>query len=281
MSSSIFFVVLANHYHILLTDVRGKLPKFMAYLNRLVAAAVNSLHGRWENLFDSSKYSAVVLPDAAAAHDKALYLLANPTAAGLVKRAKEWPGFWSSPNDVGGDVIEAKRPRRFFREKGKMPLVATLRLDRLPGFEELSTNQYRQRLWDDLHEREESEASKLRRAGRSFMGVPKVLAQKHTKKPRKPANRRKHSPRVASKDKWRRIEALVRRSEFLTQYQEARQAWLAGSKDVRFPAGTWTAACGRRGVSHRRRVRAWTRSRSCARNSRSVSSAERCTAPCR
>jgi putative transposase len=54
---------LSNHYHLVLTDVRGELPKFMEWLNRYIARALNATMGRWENLFDNSKYSCVHLAD--------------------------------------------------------------------------------------------------------------------------------------------------------------------------------------------------------------------------
>jgi REP-associated tyrosine transposase len=51
--------------------------------------------------------------------------------------------------------------------------------------------------------------------------------------------RRKLNPRVASVDKWKRIEALSRLTAFLGAYREAWKERRDGSRDVLFPAGTY------------------------------------------
>jgi hypothetical protein len=45
-------------------------------------------------------------------------------------------------------------------------------------------------------------------------------------------------PRVAARDKWKRIEALSRLVDFLARYREALLAMRAGREFV-FPAGTY------------------------------------------
>ena len=103
------YAVLSNHYHLVLTDVHGNLPLFMGWLNKHVAKAINARLGRWENLFDSGKYSAVALEDQGAVRDKLAYTLANPVDAGLVEKARQWPGCWSHPNRVDGAPITVER----------------------------------------------------------------------------------------------------------------------------------------------------------------------------
>jgi putative transposase len=51
--------------------------------------------------------------------------------------------------------------------------------------------------------------------------------------------RRKLNPRVAGRDKWKRIEALGRLVEFLRAYRAAWNTRRAGQKDVVFPHGTY------------------------------------------
>ena len=50
--------------------------------------------------------------------------------------------------------------------------------------------------------------------------------------------RRELSPRVAARDKWARIEALLRDRAFRLAYRAARAAWLLGERAI-FPAGTY------------------------------------------
>ena len=47
------------------------------------------------------------------------------------------------------------------------------------------------------------------------------------------------NPTVSASSRWDRVEAQQRRQDFLAAYRSARERWLAGEKDVVFPAGTW------------------------------------------
>lgn len=50
------------------------------------------------------------------------------------------------------------------------------------------------------------------------------------------------SPRVACRDKWRRIEVLGRLASFIASYREVREKFISGVTDVVFPAGTYQMA---------------------------------------
>jgi hypothetical protein len=71
------------------------------------------------------------------------------------------------------------------------------------------------------------------------MGVARVLAQKPTARPAPGEPRRTLSPRVACRNKWGRIEALLRLAEFGRAYRQALGAWRTGMREVLFPPGTW------------------------------------------
>lgn len=226
------FCVLSNHFHLVLTDPCARLPEFEQYLDSLVARALNCALGRWEHFWAPNSYSAVTLATSADVLDKATYTLANPVAAGLVPQAKQWPGLWSDPEWIGGPALRAPRPKVFFSPKGYLPAVASLRLVAPAGF---SAAEFRQLLTSDLARRETAE----KESGRKFLGVAKVLAQKPTASPTSHEPRRALTPRVAAKDKWKRIEALGQLVEFLRAY---RAAWLdrkRGAEGVVFPAGTY------------------------------------------
>lgn len=231
------FCVLSNHFHLVVTDPHAKLPDFHRYLDALVARATNCELGRWEGFWDRDSYSAVRLESSASAFEKIVYVLANPVAAGLVRRGREWPGIWSDPSRVGGEAFTADRPKGFFREAGPMPASAKLRLDPPPGFE--SDPLLPKTLIDALGAAEDAAAAELGRTGRSFLGVARVLAQSPNARPAPGEARRTLSPRVACKNKWRRIEVLQRMAEFARAYREARDAWRAGLREAVFPHGTW------------------------------------------
>jgi REP element-mobilizing transposase RayT len=231
------YCVLSNHYHLVVTDPHARLPEFHRYLDGLIARATNCSLGRWESFWDPDSYSAVRLETAADVLDKMVYVLANPVAAGLVRRGREWPGLWSAPDLIGGDAAKCQRPKEFFRESGPMPAFAELKLDRPPGFER--DDSLVEMLRRRLGEAEERAAADLAREGRSPLGAARVLAQSPNARPAPGEPRRDLSPRIACRNKWGRIEALLRLADFGRAYRDALRAWRAGVRDVSFPPGTW------------------------------------------
>jgi putative transposase len=231
------YCVLSNHFHLVVTDPLARLPAFEQYLASLVARAVNASLGRWESLWAPSSYSAVALatPDDIVA--KCAYVLANPVAAGLVRRGRDWPGLWSAPEQLCGASILAARPTTFFRASGYMPDSAELELATPPGF--ASPEEFRVRLVEALAAFEEGARREIMSSGRGFIGPRRVLAQSPRGRPASVEVRRQLNPRVAARDRWKRLEALSRVLEFIDAYREALRAFRAGLRDAVFPAGTY------------------------------------------
>jgi hypothetical protein len=165
------------------------------------------------------------------------YVLANPVAAGLVQRGREWPGIWTAPEQIGAAPIVADRPTTFFRPNGYMPETAELALTVPPGF--ASAEDFRAQLSAALTELEADARREVESHRGGFLGRAKVLAQKPWGRPAPGEARRRLNPRVAAKDKWKRIEALGRLVGFLRAYRAAWVARREGKKDACFPAGTY------------------------------------------
>lgn len=231
------FCVLSNHFHLVITDPDARLPEFEQYLDALVARAVNASLGRWETFWAPSSYSAVALVSAEDVVSKAAYVLANPAAARLVRRGREWPGLWSDPEDIGRAPLTARRPTTFFRSNGYLPEIVDLELTTPPGF--ASADQFRDQLSTELRRLEDRARREAESAGAGFLGRARVLAQKPWARPSPGEPRRELNPRVAASDKWKRIEALSRLVEFLRAYREAWRAKRSGTADALFPAGTY------------------------------------------
>jgi putative transposase len=229
--------VLSNHFHMVVTDPDAQLPAFEQYLDSLVARAVNASLGRWESFWAPASYSAVTLTSPEDVMRKVAYVLANPVMAGLVRRGHEWPGLWTAPDHIGVRTLTAPRPKTFFRANGCLPASAQLELTVPPGFE--SPQAFRNQLAVAVAELEERAARELASEGRAFLGAAKVVAQRPLARPAKGEPRRRLSPRVAAVDKWKRIEALCRLTEFVEAYREALAAFTGGVRDVVFPAGTY------------------------------------------
>lgn len=229
--------VLSNHLHLVVTDPRGRLPDFQRDLGGLLARSVNASLGRWERFWAPDSYSAVRLSTPESIVEKVAYTLANPVACGLVKTASEWPGAESDLATVGLEGTLVFRPKRFFRPEGPLPSTAVLRLHRAPGFD--SDADYVAAVEAALAEAEAKAHDEIRKSGRSFLGAARALAQFPFSRPRPGEPRRQLSPRVAGRDKWRRIEALLRLADFTRDYRDAMSKWVSGARDVLFPHGTW------------------------------------------
>jgi REP element-mobilizing transposase RayT len=228
------YCVLSNHFHLIVTDREARLPAFHQFLDALVARAINASLGRWEAFWAPNSYSAVRLVSLNDILEKAAYVLANPVEARLVRSGRLWPGLWSAPEWIGGAALEIARPKHFFDAKGSLPADVTLQLTPPPGF--ASADEFRIQLCAALAEREEQAA---RQNGSGFLGVVRVLSQKSWRRPAPAEPRRTLNPRVAARDKWKRVEALGRLVEFLRSYRSAWAARRAGKADVTFPCGTY------------------------------------------
>jgi REP element-mobilizing transposase RayT len=233
------FCVMSNHYHLVLTDPHARLPAFQQFLDGLAGRAINALLGREEAFWGPDSYSAVELAGPESILDKATYTLANPVAAGLVRRARRWPGLWSSPDSIGAPGCVVLRPNHFFDSDGTMPASATLALTTPPGF---SSAAFRDHLNSALSAAEDEAASNVG----TFLGVARVLKQRWSARATSPEPLGQLNPRVAGRNKWKRIERLARLASFLADYRVALQDWRAGCRDALFPAGTYLMrlACG-------------------------------------
>jgi len=227
------YCVLSNHYHLIVTDPGARLPAFQQLLGALVARALNASWGRWEGFWARCSFSAVSLATPSDILDKAAYVLANPVAARLVRSARQWPGLWSSPEVIGGAELKVHRPKHFFDPDGQLEDSLGLELSTPPGFK--SEGEFRELLVTALTKRE-SEAAQ---AASGFLGVSRVLAQRPTDQPKSREPRRSVSPRIAARDRWKRIEAINRLQAFVVAYRRALAAWRKGKAEALFPAGTY------------------------------------------
>lgn len=231
-------MVMSNHYHLVITDVHGNYPEFLRYLNSLLARSLNAHRGRWENFWATEQPSVVHLVDAAAVLDKTVYTLTNPVAAHLVQRVTDWPGVSSLSAQMRDGWMRARRPRHFFREDGDMPEEASLRITPPAQFDHLNPEEWRNNLRSQIREREDEAVAYRARTGSRVLGRRGVLAQRPDSFPPGAEPRRGMVPRVATKNKWLRVERLQRNKVFQELYRAAYELWVAGS-DAVFPWGTY------------------------------------------
>ncbi len=233
------WLAMSSHIHYLVTDHRGNLPAFLAFFHGMLARLVNSLRGRWENLWASEPTSAVWCVEAADRFDKLVYTLSNPVQDHLVERSSDWPGATSFAFHMTGRTKVFCRPRRFFRDEGSMPETITLRAERLPGFEHLTDAEWAHKIADALHDVEAAARAERAATGRGILGRKAVLRALPTDSPSTEEPRRNLRPHVACLDETLRRAALWALSAFRHAYREARAFRLAGDHATVFPCGTY------------------------------------------
>ncbi len=228
--------MMSNHHHTAAYDPHGNHVEFREHFHKLMAKSQNALRGRWENMW-STEEPCIVEPVAREdLLNRLVYIATNPVKDGLVEKVHHWPGPKFVQALLSGATIKAKRPRHFFREDGPMPDELELDLkipEHVPGRDALLAELERR-----IAEVEEQCAKERQQSGRRVVGRRCILRQSWRDTPNSREPRRNLRPRVAARDSFDRIAALVRNAEWKAAYRSARLQWLAGF-DVEFPHGTY------------------------------------------
>ncbi len=226
------YVMMSNHYHLVVTDRRGRLPDFERDFNSLLARSVNALRARSQNVWDRNSYDGSPLVTDRAVLASMAYTLANPVKARLVDRARQWRGATSAGMQFGRPR-EVMRPEKFF--SASMPDTVQLELTRPACFRELSDGQLLAAVEADVYRREVEHG----RTGK-VMGMRDVLRQHWNSGPEGERDERDEPrPRIGGEDKDALREALRRAKEWLEAYRKALERFVGGERDVEFPLGTW------------------------------------------
>jgi putative transposase len=230
------FVAMSNHIHAVVTDPDGRLPQFLHRLDRHIACSMNTLLGRTENFWASTPASVVALETDEDVLDKIAYVLANPTAAGLVAAPAQWPGVITPE---AGMKVTVERPGVFFRPNGKMPASVELEIavPRLAAYDGVEAVAARLRVL--LAEKLRIARANVAATGRTFLGRQGVLSTSRSGAASTPEPIRARRPRFAARTRARRCSALDRLRAFHAHYARALHAWRAGNRGAVFPAGTY------------------------------------------
>jgi putative transposase len=177
-----------------------------------------------------------------------IYALTNPVKDPLVEHVWEWPGVNSYGATVDGTTLTATRPAHFFRKDGTMPEVATLTIARPQGFEKMSAKEFAALIKARVAAAEKSAAADRRAKGINVLGRERILKQDWRARPKSAEPHFKLSPRVAAKNKWARIEAITRNTDFLAAYFAAKDEFAQGFTRCGLPRGHLVAAQVREGA---------------------------------
>jgi REP element-mobilizing transposase RayT len=247
---------MSTHLHLVVTDERGVLPRFLAFFHRIVALGTKVLRA-WEGpVWDHEPTSVVRLMTRAAIVEEIAYTLANPVAAGLVRHANEWPGAKVLVDELGGGALRAVRPDLYLDPKNPAwPPDVTLEVSLPPGLGADEAQDFRREVAEALAQ-EEATAPAVQ-GGEGVLGAERAGSVSPYERATSVEPLRALNPTFAvgrgGKEAWLRAAAAVR--AFRGAYRAALAEWCKGVRDVLFPEGTWWmrvchAASVRPGVSN-------------------------------
>jgi putative transposase len=204
-----FSEAMANHHHTGIHDPEGNFPIFTEHFHGLLARCQNAHLGRFENFWSSEPTSVVRLLEPDDILDKMVYAYSNPPVADLVETAEEWPGVCTLQATLTDGELTATRPVHFFRGNGDTPETVTLKIHRPRAFAHLSQEEWAAKVRELVRDKEVEARQRRASKGKKVLGVARILAQDPFSRPQSQAPRFKLSPRLAAKNKWARIEALI------------------------------------------------------------------------
>jgi REP element-mobilizing transposase RayT len=233
---------MSTHLHLVITDVRAVLPRFLQFFHRIVALGTKVLRA-WEGpVWDHEATSVVQLLTPAAVVEKIAYVLANPVAAGLVRHAREWPGAKVNADQLGRGVLHARRPTAYFDPANPAwPESVALPLALPPGVEQGNAEDFRRDVMAELERQEAQAHEEVRRRGQHFLGADRASrVSPHDRATSLEALRDRNPTFAVGRGQggaWQVAAAAVR--AFRGCYRAALERWRVGVHTILFPVGTW------------------------------------------
>jgi putative transposase len=229
------FVVMSNHYHIIVFDPHGRIADFTHHLNTHLARSFNKYWQRGEAMFTPGGLSQVQLLTRADVIDKLAYTLVNPVAAGLVGKASAWEGPSSWAAMKHNTAFHIPRPNLLYRKCRPRFGDLTLHLgnDDLLGDRATLVAE----VMAQVRIRELAFEQARQKADQTVLGMDRVRAQSHEATPARRHQMFGLRPHIASRSAWHRIQALQRNKQFCAAHATAR-ARLNADQQPHFPLGT-------------------------------------------
>jgi putative transposase len=234
----------SNHFHVVLTDVKGNLPAFMRDFNSLISRSLNALRGTTGTNIEKG-YNIVSPADDEKVVEHCVYSLLNACAAHLVERARDWLGLSTLHLEYDKPVVVERPAAGLWKNAGKgtsrrtsavrgsagraahagrttMPSSIAFTLVRPPVHLELGDEALRELIRSKVQAGEEELITQRRAEGRRVLGMQRVLRQSWSDTPATSRVLFETTPRVSGRSKWARLEHLGRRLNFESAYRAAR-----------------------------------------------------------
>ncbi len=238
-----------NHLHFLAHYPLANRASFQRDLNSFVARAIP----RYVRTYSGGRlwarrYSSEFVPAPEDIEEYFFYTVLQPVQDGLVDRISEYPGYNCFSDAVSGVVKrykvikwaeynERKKTDPTTRIKDFIETVE-LKYERLPGYENLTSEEYKKLMHKKLEERR---VEIIERRGKPSIGISAIKRQTVGSRPIRSKNSTIHShrPRVLAICPERRKRYLAWYFELYWEYKECSRAYRAGNLAVEFPDGMY------------------------------------------
>ena len=237
------FVVLSNHFHLLMSVLSAKqMSGFVRHFKGNVAKELGGLHDWRENFWGRRYHHAELGSSEEDQINRFLYILENGCKENLVASPLEWPGVSSARALYRGETTmlgiwydRTAQYRASVRGQVKLfPSVETVRLTPMPFLEDCTVDEQRQFVKDAIHRIERETAQRHKLNATKPLGVRAILRQN----PHKPKELKSSpAPRfhAANREEFRALQNA--RKATLAAYRDAAARLKQGETDVTFPEG--------------------------------------------
>jgi len=233
--------VMSTHVHLVAFDKDGNRSLFLRDVNRGLANVAKALRG-WRGPVFRPKPKIVRLLTEQAIVDKIGYVLANPVAAGAVKRFAEWPGLCAAAGLSGPPSQLVSRPKHFFSQASRLPDCATFGLELPAALLATHGLQKTRRLIADVAARHEVKAQDdVQRVNWKVHGPRHCLRVNPFQRAKayEVFGAREPTFAVLGGGKALYMLAAAQLCNFRRAYRNALEQWRNRKSQVRFPRGTW------------------------------------------
>jgi len=167
-------VVMSTHYHLIVYDALGQVPRFARLLDELVARAGNAQRERRDYFWESKGLKYTCLRTREAVEQELVYALTNPQKDGLVRRSGAWPGWLSRVGSLGTTTLVERPSLVFITADTTLPGSFELCLSVPRTHADMSAAEFRAHIgW--LMTKREKELD-VARGDKPYLGVARVMA---------------------------------------------------------------------------------------------------------
>jgi REP element-mobilizing transposase RayT len=237
--------VMSTHFHLVLTVPNEDGSELIHRVDMHLARAIQILR-RFVGgvVWAPGELSIVQLETPEAVIEQIAYAIANPVKAGLVFRSSDWPGITATIEDLGRKVLRAAKPAFYFlgcSDGEPWAPWAEIQLTWPACLREIGEDRARELVRAELERLELEARAFVKSKGWSVMGgvgCMNVSPYHHAKSWEELG---KLVPHIAAGrgQTEARLAAIARLLEFRQKHREAKARWVAGDRNVVFPAGTY------------------------------------------